>query len=158
MTGRHEGGSDLDRVLDAVVAGSRVLVAISTRSLSATAHDVTLPQCRALATLGQLGPQNLVGLAGALGVQPSTATRMCDRLIEKGLVRRDPADRGVSLQLTDAGTNLVRKITSARRKDLAAIVARMSESEREELVRCMEAFHQAAGEPGERDWALGWWD
>lgn len=158
MSGRREGGPDLDRVLDAVVAGSRVLVAISTRSLSTTALDVTLPQCRALATLGQLGPQSLVGLAGALGVHPSTATRMCDRLIEKGLVRRAPADRGVSLQLTEAGIKLVRMITSARRKELAAIVAQMSESERQELVRCMEAFRRAAGEPGERDWALGWWD
>ncbi len=158
VTGRLGDDPDLDRVLDAVVAGSRVLVAISTRSLSATAKDVTLAQCRALATLGQLGPQSLVGLASALGVHPSTATRMCDRLIEKGLVRRDPADRGVSLRLTGAGVGLVRKITDARRKELGAIVAQMSTSERRELVRCMETFRRAAGEPGEGEWALGWWD
>lgn len=91
---------DLDAVLDAVVAGSRVLVAISTRSL-AFGRDVTLPQCRALATLGQIGPQSLVGFAAALGVNPSTATRMCERLIEKGLVLRRAADRRVSLQLTE---------------------------------------------------------
>lgn len=149
--------SDLDAVLDAVVAGSRVLVAISTRSLDATAHDVTLPQCRALATLGQLGPQSLVGLASALGVNPSTATRMCERLIEKGLVHREPLDRGISLQLTEAGAQVVHEITDARRRELEKIVVQLPEAQREELVRCMDAFRRAAGEPGERDWAIGWW-
>lgn len=86
--------SHLDAVLDAVVAASRVLVAISTRSLEATAHDVTLPQCRTLATLGQLGPMSLVTLADALGVHPSTAMRMCERLVEKSLVHREAKDRG----------------------------------------------------------------
>jgi len=149
--------TDLDAVLDAVVAGSRVLVAISTRSLDATAHDVTLPQCRALATLGQLGPQSLVGLAAALGVNPSTATRMCERLIEKGLVHREPAERGISLQLTEAGEQLVHEITDARRRELEKIVVKLPARQRAELVRCMDAFRDAAGEPGERDWAIGWW-
>lgn len=149
--------TDLDAVLDAVVAASRVLVSISTRSLDATAHEVTLAQCRALATLGQLGPQSLVGLASALGVNPSTATRMCERLIEKGLVHREPAERGISLQLTDTGEKLVREITEARRRELEKIVVKLPKSERAELVRCMEAFREAAGEPGERDWAIGWW-
>lgn len=149
--------TELDAVLDAVVAASRVLVAISTRSLEATSHDVTLTQCRALATLGQLGPQSLVGLAAALGVNPSTATRMCERLIEKGLVRREPVDRGISLQLTGSGEQLVREITEARRNELEKIVVQLPKARREELVRCMEAFRDAAGEPGERDWAIGWW-
>lgn len=148
---------DLDAVLDAVVAGSRVLVAISTRSLAASGHDVTLPQCRALTTLGQLGPQSLVGFASALGVNPSTATRMCERLIEKGLVLRRAADRGVSLQLTETGTEVVRSITEARRRELEEIVLQLPKAQRDELVRCMDAFRVAAGEPGERDWAVGWW-
>ena len=149
--------TELDEVLDAVVAASRVLVSISTRSLDATSHDVTLPQCRALATLGQLGPQSLVGFAAALDVNPSTATRMCERLIEKGLVRRESVERGVSLQLTVAGVKLVREITEARRRELEKIVVKLPKSARHELVRCMEAFREAAGEPGERDWAIGWW-
>ncbi len=149
--------TDLDAVLDAVVAASRVLVAISTRSLEATSHDVTLPQCRALATLGQLGPQSLIGLAAALGVNPSTATRMCERLIEKGLVSRRPVERGISLALTGAGEQLVHEITAARRRELEKIVVKLPPRQREDLVRCMEAFREAAAEPGERDWAIGWW-
>ncbi|MDP9386482.1 MAG: MarR family transcriptional regulator [Actinomycetota bacterium] len=149
---------DHDAVLDAIVAGSRVLVGISTRSLQATTHDVTLPQCRALATLGQRGPLSLVGFAEALQVNPSTATRMCERLIEKGLVRRTRAERGVSLDLCEAGKRVVSDITRARRHELDQIVSKLSPREREELVRCMEAFRRAAGEPGERDWAIEWWD
>lgn len=155
---KNESDPDHDAVLDAIVAGSRVLVGISTRSLQATAHDVTLPQCRALATLGQRGPLSLVGLAEALQVNPSTATRMCERLIEKGLVQRARAERGVSLDLSEAGKRVVLDITRARRRELEQIVSKLSRRERDELVRCMDAFRRAAGEPGERDWAIGWWD
>lgn len=155
---RSRQTSDLDAVLDAVVAGSRVLVAISARSLDATAHDVTLPQCRTLATLGQLGPLSLGGLADSLGVHPSTAMRMCERLVEKGLVHREAKDRGISLRLTEDGEDVVREITRARRRELEKVVERLTKSHREELVRCMEAFRQAAGEPAEKEWAMGWWD
>ncbi|MDP9403134.1 MAG: MarR family transcriptional regulator [Actinomycetota bacterium] len=155
---KNESDPDHDAVLDAIVAGSRVLVGISTRSLQATAHDVTLPQCRALATLGQRGPLSLVGLAEALQVNPSTATRMCERLIEKGLVQRARAERGVSLDLSEVGKRVVLDITRARRRELDQIVSKLSRRERDELVRCMDAFRRAAGEPGERDWAIGWWD
>lgn len=150
--------SHLDAVLDAVVAGSRVLVAISTRSLEATAHDVTLPQCRALATLGQLGPLSLGSLATSLGVHPSTASRMCERLIDKDLVHRESMERGISLRLTEVGETVVREITNARRQELEKIVVRLTKTQREELVRCMDAFRQAAGEPAEGDWAIGWSD
>lgn len=153
---RSAQAPDLDAALDAIVAGSRILVAISTRSLEATAHDVTLVQCRTLATLGQLGPLSLGSLATALGVHPSTATRMCDRLVEKGLVQREAKTRGISLRLTAQGEDVVRDITTARRHELAKIVVRLTSSQRDELVRCMDAFREAAGEPAEKDRAIGW--
>lgn len=155
---RSRQAPDIEAALDAIVAGSRVLVAISTRSLEATAHDVTLAQCRTLATLGQIGPLSLGNLADALGVHPSTATRMCERLVEKGLVHREARDRGISLRLTEGGEDIMRKITAARRRELAKVVVRLTKSQRDELVRCMDAFRQAAREPAERDWAMGWWD
>ena len=51
-------------------------------------EEVTLPQYRALVVLASRGPQRIVDLAGFLDVTASTATRMCDRLVRKGLVRR----------------------------------------------------------------------
>lgn len=41
-----------------------------------------------MVTMAQLGPTSLVAVADALRVNPSTAKRMCDRLIAKGLVGR----------------------------------------------------------------------
>src|SRR3954451_18369170 len=81
-------GSRPDPLVDAVVGASRALVAIAARSLGAAGEEVTLPQYRALVVLASRGAQRVVDLAGYLDVTASTATRMCDRLIRKGLVRR----------------------------------------------------------------------
>ncbi len=148
----------LDQILDVVTAGSRVLVRIAAQSLDRAGVDITLSQCRALVTVAQLGPLGLVDLADALSVHPSTATRMCDRLIVKGLITRERVDSGVSLQPTTAGLAIVHTITRERRRQLRRIVSQLSDDEQRELVRCMDAFRRAAGEPGEREWAFGWWE
>ncbi len=149
---------NLDQILDVVTAGSRVLVRIAAQSLDRAGVDITLSQCRALVTVAQLGPLGLVDLADALSVHPSTATRMCDRLIAKGLVTRERIDSGVSLQPTAAGLAIVDTITRERRRQLRRIVSQLSDDEQRELVRCMDAFRRAAREPGEREWAFGWWE
>src|SRR5437868_15225897 len=80
-------GSLDDAVAQALVA-SRALVGVAARSLSALEADVTLPQYRALVLLSSRGEQNVSALADALGIHPSTATRLCDRLLNKGLIDR----------------------------------------------------------------------
>src|ERR1700755_3132100 len=82
----HSGaGADNDEVVDAVLAASRPLVAVAARSLATVAEDVTLAQYRVLIELAARGPQRVADLATALGVDRSTATRMCDRLLRKRL-------------------------------------------------------------------------
>lgn len=96
MTGRNNGrtasasnvASVEDEVVDAVIGASRALLAVAARSLAGVAEDVTLPQYRTLVVLVSRGPQRVADLADALGVLPSTATRMLDRLVAKDLVRR----------------------------------------------------------------------
>lgn len=153
----QSGGPELDEILDAVTAGSRVLVGIATRSLERSGADLTLSQCRALVTLTQRGPLSLVGLAEALAVNPSTATRMCDRLVAKELVSRERVAGGVSLGPTPAGLKVVKAVTRVRREQLSRIVSRLGKDDQRELVRCMDAFRTAAGELGEGERALGWW-
>lgn len=148
----------VDEILDAVTAGSRVLVGIAARSLDRSGADITLAQCRALVSVAQRGPMNLVSLAEVLDVNPSTASRMCDRLVAKGLLERDRVEGGVSLAPSREGMRVIQAITRARRHELQKIVRKLSGSEQEELLRCMEAFRLAAGEVGEGDWAFGWWD
>src|SRR5664279_4377327 len=89
MNSNDSGPSALpDSVIDAVLTASRVLVAVAARSLADVAEEVTLTQYRTLVVLASRGPQNLAGLAEAVGVAPATATRMCDRLVRKDLIRR----------------------------------------------------------------------
>ncbi len=148
-----------DRVVDAVVGASRALVAIAARSLGAAGEEVTLPQYRALVVLASRGPQRVIDLAAFLSVNASTATRMCDRLARKGLIRRQrPANdrRTVRVSISTAGRELVAAVTQRRREEIQAIVTRMSPDERARLVATLTMFAEAAGEVPEQDWSLGW--
>ena len=115
-------------VVDAVLTANRSLIAVSTRSLDAAADETTIAQYRALVGLASRGPQRMSDLAGALDVAPSTAGRMCDRLVRKGLIRRYPARadrRAVLVSVTAAGRVVVDQVTARRRTLIAEILARL---------------------------------
>jgi DNA-binding MarR family transcriptional regulator len=146
-------------VVDAVVGASRALVAIAARSLGAAGEEVTLPQYRALVVLASRGPQRVIDLAGFLDVTGSTATRMCDRLARKGLIRRQRLSsdrRSVRVSISAPGRELVSSVTHRRRAEVQAIVDRMSSQQSEQLVATLQMFADAAGEVPEQDWSLGW--
>lgn len=154
-----EGPVDRDDLVDAVLGASRALVAVAARSLADLAEDVTLAQYRALVELASRGPQRSADLASGLGVDRSTATRMCDRLVRKQLVqrRRISADRrGVRISLTPAGRALVEEVTRRRRVEIAQILRRMPRAERGSALAALRVFADAAGEVPEQDWSLGW--
>lgn len=149
----------IDQVTDAVLAASRVLVAISARSLADVTDDVTLAQYRTLVVLQSRGPQSLQALAAELQVVPSTATRMCDRLVAKALITRAAVAgnrREIELAVTDQGAALVSSVTRRRRRDIRRAVARMASANRGALVSALEDFATAAGEVPEDQWFLGW--
>jgi DNA-binding MarR family transcriptional regulator len=146
-------------VVDAVVGASRALVAIAARSLGAAGEEVTLPQYRALVVLASRGPQRVVDLSGFLDVTASTATRMCDRLVRKGLIRRQRQmtdRRSVRVTISTAGRDLVASVTQRRRREVRAIVDRMTPADQQQLVSTLRMFAEAAGEVPEQDWSLGW--
>ncbi len=90
---------------------------------------------------------------------PSTGTRMCDRLVGKGLIaRRVPAEnrREVELSITAAGAAIVKRVAADRRRQLRAITDRMSARSQAALVEALEEFSAAAGEVPEHQWYLGW--
>lgn len=151
--------STVDDITDAVLSASRALVAVAARSLAAVAADVTLPQYRALVVLCARGPLGMSELAEEMSCSPSTATRMCDRLVRKGLVRRDhpPTNRReVEVSLLPEGARLVGHVTRQRRKEIARIVAQVPERRRAALVDALRAFADAAGEAPDQAWAIGW--
>jgi DNA-binding MarR family transcriptional regulator len=148
-------------VVDALLSASRALVGLAARSLANLDADVTLPQFRTLVVLAARGPQRVAEVAVELGVSPSTGTRMCDRLVRKGLIRRSRTAsdrRAVRLTLTPAGRALVDVVTVRRREELSRIVAAIPVSSHATLVRGLRAFTDATGEPREDEWWLGWQD
>src|SRR5690348_6450142 len=141
---------DVDALTGAVLTASRLLVAISARSLAAVEERVTLPQFRMLVVLAGAGEMKLITLAERLAVNPSTAMRMIDRLTSAGLTRRrvNPANRRETLLcLTDAGRQIVDDVTARRRGEIATIVARMPPAQRTGLVSALRAFTEAGQEP-----------
>ncbi len=145
--------------MQALMLASRAFVGLAARSLADIDGDVTLPQFRALVVLAVRGPQRTVDIAEELRVNPSTGTRMCDRLVRKGLVRRirSSSDRRVvRLRLTPAGHDIVEQVISRRRAELERLVAATAELWQPAVTHALTAFARAAGEPAEHDWWLGW--
>jgi DNA-binding MarR family transcriptional regulator len=154
--------SRADRFADEVEAtlrASRALVGVAARSLAILPDDLTLPQFRALVFIAQHESTVSGALAVALGVHPSSVTRLVDRLVAKDLVERHSSSldrREVHVALTDAGRSVVERVTRARRRDLAAILRRVPVARRAELVRALDGFARAAGEADTEAWSLGW--
>lgn len=150
---------DQPTVVEAVLGASRVLVAVAARSLAGVAEEVTLPQYRALVVLASKGPQRVASLAEALQVTPPTATRMSDRLVRKGLVRRRTSSRDrreVHLALTAAGQDLVTEVTQRRRREITDLLAKICTEDQAAMVELFAKLATAAGEVPEQDWAAGW--
>ncbi|MEW2087143.1 MarR family transcriptional regulator [Streptomyces sp. NBC_01750] len=141
---------DVEAVTRAVLTASRLLVAVSARSLASVEDRVTLPQFRLLVVLSTRGAAKLVLLAEWLAVSPSTAMRMVDRLIAIGLVDRqtNPDNRRETvLQLTPEGMRIVEVVMNRRRQEIASIVERLAPEQRAALIAALTAFSEAGGEP-----------
>ncbi|WP_128381241.1 MarR family winged helix-turn-helix transcriptional regulator [Streptomyces cavernae] len=141
---------DVDVVTRAVLTASRLLVAVSARSLAAVEEGVTLPQFRMLVVLSTRGATKLVTLADLLQVAPSTAMRMVDRLIAAGLADRqtNPDNRRETLlRLTEEGRRTVEHVTARRRAEIAEIVERLTPGQRAALIEALTAFNEAGAEP-----------
>ena len=140
----------LDAITDSLLTASRLLVAISARSIALVDDTITIPQFRTLVLLSNEGPVNLATLAALLDVQPSTIGRMVDRLVSAGLIDRrahPTSRRELVAELTPRGRRVVKKVTANRRKELARVVEKMPARERRGLVRALTAFTTAGGEP-----------
>jgi DNA-binding MarR family transcriptional regulator len=144
-----------EAAVDAVLTASRTMVAVATRSLGAAAEDTTIAQYRALVVLASRGPHRLVDLAAALGVTPSTAGRMCDRLLRKKLIRRQRARadrREVQVSVTAAGRQVVDQATQRRRALIAGILSRLPARQQSAVAAALGALAAAAGEVPDDQW------
>ncbi len=149
-----------EEVIGAIILASRVMVAIAVRTLAGNPDEVTLPQYRTLVVLGFGGPRRLADLADALNVSPSTATRMCDRLVRKNLVSRtrDELDRReVKLAITPLGRKVVSDVIDRRRAEVRDLLGAIPVSLRRQLVSSLTLLATAGGEAPELQWGQGWY-
>jgi DNA-binding MarR family transcriptional regulator len=95
--------------------------------------NLTVPQLRLLYLLVYDGPQSPGALAQTLRVAPSTVTGLCDRLLERGLVRRDEdtTDRRCTrVAATEHGHDLVSEHLTSTREQLLRVLHLLSPDER----------------------------
>jgi DNA-binding MarR family transcriptional regulator len=135
------------------------LVGVAARSLRGLDDDVTLPQYRALVVLAAEGPQTMGTLSTTLGIHPSTASRLCDRLAGKELIDRSASAesrREVTVELSATGVALVESVMSSRRVEMRRIMKKVPADRRAGVVAAFEEFAAAAGEALDDAWLLGW--
>lgn len=138
--------------VEALLAVSRALVGLAARSLAGLNEEVTLAQYRTMVVLASHGPQRIADIAAELGVAPSTATRMCDRLVRKGWARRSRSTRDrrvVRLALTPAGRELIEQVMERRREYLRVMVSDVPQLSKPAVVQALNCLAETAeGRPG----------
>lgn len=140
---------DLDALLERLVIAG---VAVTARSLLATAGELTFLQWRVLVVLGDAPDGLHVGEVGRrIGASAPSATRVLRRMERQGLLdtRREPADRRrVLVRLTADGRGLPDTVMAHRRTFLRAALeqaaADPAEPAGDALTRITEALEAGA--------------
>lgn len=104
-------------------------------------HDVTVAQGYTLMSLSPSSDLTMNALSEAIGVAGSTATRMADQLVKKGLAarRRDPEDRRiVRVALTKRGQALRSELATATESCFTDAFAKVAKGERRATIRVLE--------------------
>lgn len=143
-------------VVEATLQLARVLTGVSLRA--AAIADITLPQLRVLTMVASRDRMNVAAVATGLGVHPSNATRVVDRLVRAGLLARgdDPSDRRhLVLALTGPGRELVGDIDIRRREEIGRILGQIPSLDG--VGPALRAVAAAGGGiPAEAASTLGW--
>lgn len=109
------------------------------------------PQAMFMLLLYETDTATMGDISTTLGTTQGVATRMVDRLVEKGMVERkgDANDRRVVLvSLSRKGKTLARKMTDLHLQDLQRFIAGVSRKDREALLALLKRFNeQLSDEP-----------
>lgn len=127
---------------------TRALVGLTMSSLDVLDGAVSLPQFRLLLVLDSLGQVPSSRLAAELGMLASSVTRLADRLEAVGLLARGKDERSrsiVTVEVTEAGRDLVARVVGRRHELLAGVLDRMEPGEREAAAAVARRFALLAG-------------
>jgi DNA-binding MarR family transcriptional regulator len=144
MTEGNGEQGDAERIAELFERTSRALRCVKPHKLKAIAFDLTLAQGRCLRMIKRHQNCTLRELSGHLGVRPSTACELVDRLVREELVRReqDAQDRRIiRLSLAPKGQRLFAKHKEERRQHLHTFLDRLTEQQRKEMLKALEALN-----------------
>jgi DNA-binding MarR family transcriptional regulator len=131
---------DLSVALENALSPLLFLVA---RASSTALQHLSTSQSQSLLVLESRGPLRLTTFAAAMAVLPSSATRLCDRLVAAGLVERTGHDadrREVMIALTRQGQRTAGQLRQRRVEVLQGALANLDVEQRADLLRGLSAL------------------
>lgn len=147
MMAPHHDQPDRDALVASFATSSRALLGVAIRSVNVAAPTVTVTQHRALVLLEGGVCRTVGALASQLGVDPSNASRLCDRLEKGGLIQRQRSEddrRAVTLRLTPDGHDVLRAVHTTRCEELARIFGDHTTEDMAEVATVMRRFADQA--------------
>jgi DNA-binding MarR family transcriptional regulator len=148
-TGKHRRptrSSEAEEYSVSLERATRGLLALNVSVLEHLEDSVGMEPLRALQSLDRRGPSMVGELGDDLGLVPSTASRLSDRLAEAGLITRRPAPnnrRSTLLELTDAGRAILDDLVALRIRAFGEVADQMSTQDRAALIQGAHAFTAA---------------
>ena len=127
-----------ERLVDVV---PQVMHVIRAKMRRHRASDLSLPQFRTLTFLHRQPGSPLAKVAEHVGLTPPSASKMIDRLVQRGLVLREGAAtdrRSIALTLTPEGEDALARSRQATVEDLAAALAQLDAGELRALQENLE--------------------
>ena len=114
-------------LLDELDEAARQLVGATAKAVGQVGLDrrLSLSQYRALVLAMNRPGVSIRDVSSSLDIAPSSATRLCQRLMDRKLMVATPSEqdgRLVALSLTREGNRIVRSVTTARRRILNRVV------------------------------------
>src|SRR5436190_10709344 len=109
--------------------------------------ELTMAQLKAVMLLGRTGRARSRELADGLGIAPSAATPLVDRLVEQKLARRvdDPADRRIVwIHPTPKAQGVYDELLEMNEQVLAEVIQEVAPADRKAVKHCARLLADAA--------------
>ena len=118
---------------------------------SCCGQEVSLVQSHILYEINRQHKPSMQEIAGALGMDITTFSRQVKTLVEKGFIKKTPhpADNRIhTLSLTPEGLNIENSINLTVNAQLNGVLSRMSEFERETVLRSIQLLNDTMLQSG----------
>jgi len=141
ISNAQTSGAALIQELGSVLASEK-----STFAARCYERSISMAHILVMSVIDKAGPIPMTKVAELIGSGLPTATGLVNRMVERGLVRRehDTRDRRVVLvSLTDAGAAEVRELHQERQRRMAAAIAQLSGREQESLLVGIRSLRSA---------------